>query len=108
MDLLKILIRKNAKGRMKARLVTEDIHEEKFVFCRPTGYPYIQKTLLTRMSRLLKKTSIKKEATPHIFRHTHISMLAEAEVNIHTIMQKVGHDDMKTTMRIYLHVTEKM
>lgn len=108
MNMLKALIRRNAKGKMKARLVTDDIHEEKFIFCRPTGYPYIQKTLKTRMSRLLKKTSIKKEATPHIFRHTHISMLAEAEVNIHTIMKKVGHDDMKTTMRIYLHVTEKM
>jgi integrase len=38
------------------------------------------------MKRLLKKASIKKHATPHIFRHTHISMLAEAEVDITTIM----------------------
>jgi len=60
------------------------------------------------MNRLLKKTSIKKHATPHIFRHTHISMLAEAGVDINTIMKRVVHDDMNTTMKIYTHVTEKM
>jgi integrase len=108
MTMLKARIRNNHKAMMKARLLTEDIHDEKFVFCRPTGYPYIQKTLLNRMERLLKKTEIKKDATPHIFRHTHISMLAEAGVDLPTIMKKVGHDDMDTTLRIYLHVTEKM
>ncbi|MET1031461.1 tyrosine-type recombinase/integrase [Domibacillus tundrae] len=51
---------------------------------------------------------IKKAATPHIFRHTHISMRAEAEIDIATIMRRVGHDDMKTTMKIYTHVTDKM
>jgi integrase len=60
------------------------------------------------MKRLLKKTFITKHATPHIFRHTHISMLAEAEVDIATIMKRVGHDDMTTTMKIYTHVTNKM
>lgn len=35
-------------------------------------------------------------------------MLAEAEVDLPTIMQKVGHDDIDTTMKIYMHVTDKM
>ncbi|HEY2493162.1 MAG TPA: site-specific integrase [Paenibacillus sp.] len=47
-------------------------------------------------------------ATPHIFRHTHISMLAEAEVDLKTIMKRVGHDDADTTLKIYTHVTDKM
>lgn len=83
-------------------------HDQNFVFCRENGYPFIQKNIIIRMSRLIKMTSIKKHATPHIFRHTHISMLAEAEIDINTIMKRVGHDDMKTTMNIYTHVTEKM
>jgi integrase len=65
-------------------------------------------TIFKRIGRLLNKTSITKYATPHIFRHTHISMLAEAEVDISTIMKRVAHDDMKTTMKVYTHVTEKM
>ncbi|MEK5086588.1 tyrosine-type recombinase/integrase [Paenibacillus sp. FSL M8-0228] len=74
----------------------------------PTRTALIQKNILIRMERILKKTSIKKKATPHIFRHTHISMLTEAEVDIKTIMKRVGHDDAKTTLKVYTHVTEKM
>ncbi|MOA60519.1 Phage integrase family protein [compost metagenome] len=35
-------------------------------------------------------------------------MLAEAGVDLKTIMKRVGHDDPNTTLRIYTHVTEKM
>ncbi len=59
------------------------------------------------MNRILKRTSITKKATPHIFRHTHISMLIEAGVDLPTIMARVGHDDAKTTLKIYTHVTKK-
>ncbi|UOQ50497.1 hypothetical protein MUN88_02830 [Gracilibacillus caseinilyticus] len=31
-----------------------------------------------RLQRLLKKTKIKKHITPHTFRHTHTSLLIEA------------------------------
>lgn len=85
-----------------------DYHDQNFVFCHANGYPYIQKNIIIRMERLIKKTTIKKKATPHIFRHTHVSMLAEAEVDLRTIMQRVGHDDAETTLKIYTHVTEKM
>lgn len=60
------------------------------------------------MNRILKKTNIKKPATPHIFRHTHVSMLAEAVTNIDTVMQRVGHEDSSTTRKVYTHVTKKM
>lgn len=66
------------------------------------------------MARLMKLTNIKKHATPHIFRHTHITMLIEAsiasgsQIDLKTIMKRVGHDDAKTTLKIYTHVTERM
>ncbi|OQM47499.1 site-specific integrase [Anoxybacillus sp. UARK-01] len=85
-----------------------DYHDGDFVFCRHNGYPFIQKNVNIRMQRILKKTSIKKRATPHILRHTHISMCAEAEVDLPTIMKRVGHEDQETTLKIYTHVTEKM
>lgn len=46
--------------------------------------------------------------TPHIFRHTHISTLAEIGVPIATTMQRVGHVTMKTTIEIYSHVSSRM
>jgi integrase len=109
-DVMKLLKTHKVKQAAKnlANKNKKDIHRGNFVFCRDNGYPFTQKNIQIRMERLLKKTTIKKHATPHIFRHTHISMLAEAGVDITTIMNRVGHDDMKTTMEVYTHVTEKM
>lgn len=92
----------------KYRAHYDDHHTKNFIFSRPNGYPYNPTNVLKRMDRILKYTNITKHATPHIFRHTHISMLAEAGVDIANIMKRVGHDDAKTTTRIYLHVTNKM
>lgn len=86
----------------------QDFHDENFMFPRDNGFPKNQKFLLERMNRILKRTSITKDATPHIFRHTHISMLTEAGVDLATIMARVGHDDANTTLKIYTHVTKKM
>ncbi|MGD6845269.1 tyrosine-type recombinase/integrase [Bacillus infantis] len=106
------LLREHKKKQNKIKLANRtkypDYHDANFIFCRENGYPYIQKNLIVRMQRILKKTSIEKHATPHIFRHTHISMMAEAGIDLPTIMKRVGHDDMKTTMRVYTHVTNKM
>ena len=46
--------------------------------------------------------------TSHVFRHSHISLLAELGFHIREIMERVGHSDEKTTIQIYTHVTEKM
>lgn len=83
-------------------------HNANFIFRHENGFPYLPKNLHNRMTRLLKHTTITKNASPHIFRHTYISMLAEAEVDLKTTMQRVGHDDAKTTLKIYTHVTELM
>lgn len=86
----------------------DDFYDENFIFARDNGRPISQKFLLERMNRILKRLTIKKNATPHIFRHTHISMLTEAGVDLATIMARVGHDDERTTLKIYTHVTRKM
>jgi integrase len=104
MDLLK----SHRKRQMRVKYRPDDYHNGNFVFARPNGYPYIQKTVGNRMRRLLQYTNIKKPATPHIFRHTHISMMTEAGIDLATIMERVGHEDIKTTTQIYTHVTKKM
>lgn len=108
MDMLKKVVRENDEHKMQYRTLIEDFHDKDFVFSRGNGYPFVTKTILIRMNRILDKTSIKKHATPHIFRHTYISMAAEAKIDIATVMKKVGHEDIETTMRIYTHVTNKM
>lgn len=108
MNMLKKIVRENDKYKMQYKMLLDEYHDMDFVFARGNGYPFVTKTILTRMNRILDKTNIKKNATPHIFRHTHISMLTEAGVDMPTIMAKVGHEDIETTMNIYTHVTKKM
>ncbi len=45
---------------------------------------------------------IPKRVTPHTFRHTFASHLLQANVDIRTIQERLGHSDVKTTM-IYTH-----
>lgn len=97
-----------AKIKLGTRKGITDYHDGNFVFCRNNGYPYASRFIYERIIRLIKMTSITKIEGPHILRHTHITMLAEAGVDLKTIMDRVGHDDSKTTMDIYTHVTDKM
>lgn len=83
-------------------------HDNGFIFATNEGYPKTIKNISTRMQRLLKKTTIKKHLTPHSFRHTHTSLLAQAGVSLPEIMERLGHDDEDTTKKIYLHVTKDM
>lgn len=44
----------------------------------------------------------------HMLRHTHISLLAEKGFDLKYIMNRVGHNEPKTTLKIYTHVTDRL
>ncbi|AVM23228.1 tyrosine-type recombinase/integrase [Bacillus pumilus] len=69
------------------------------------GYPPFVKTIENRFNSVLKKSGIQKKLTPHSLRHTHTSLLAEAGVDLHRIMARLGHTEDKTTRLVYLHIT---
>lgn len=48
-----------------------------------------------------------KKITTHGLRHTHYSLLFEAGASIKEIQDYLDHSDVKTTMDIYAHVSEK-
>lgn len=49
-----------------------------------------------------------RKITPHIFRHTHASLMLEKGMNIDAISERLGHTNSKVTREIYLHVTKKL
>ena len=55
-----------------------------------------------------EKIKLNKHLSSHIFRHTHISKLAELGVPLNVIKDRVGHESSDITERIYLHVTKNM
>ena len=53
------------------------------------------------------KTYNLKKITIHGFRHSHCSLLFEMGTPIQVVQERLGHSNIKTTMDIYTHVTEK-
>ena len=58
------------------------------------------------LKRICKKNDFKLIKV-HGFRHTHCSLLFESGFTIQEVQDRLGHSDLKTTMSIYAHVTEK-
>lgn len=95
----------------KARHADDWCPEHDFVFTAATlyGYPFIHSNVQHHINRIvaLLEPPIATRVTPHVFRHTHISLLAAAGVPLHEIMERVGQIDDSTTKRVYLHITKE-
>ncbi|HFH9921521.1 TPA: tyrosine-type recombinase/integrase [Streptococcus suis] len=59
------------------------------------------------LNRVWRKHPDFKRITPHGFRHTHCSLLFEAGASIKEVQERLGHENIQTTMDIYAHVTQK-
>ena len=79
-----------------------------FIFINTLGEPITNARVIGALQRHGQKIGIDKNITTHMFRHSHISLLAELGIPLTAIMDRVGHSDSKTTLEIYSHVTQKM
>ena len=98
---------KNIQDELK-QINHEFYVDNNFVFTGNEGYPMVYRTIANRMIRLMAMTGIKKHITPHSHRHTHTSLLIEANVHIKEIQERLGHADIATTMNIYAAMTKDM
>ena len=57
------------------------------------------------LKQAVRKAKLTKRVTCHTFRHSYASHLLQANFDIRTIQQLLGHSDIKTTM-IYTHTVK--
>ncbi|WP_217971467.1 tyrosine-type recombinase/integrase [Staphylococcus xylosus] len=92
----------------KLELWTKDFNNRQFIFPNSKGNPLhnnIHSGLLKRVKHKVFGENSNRQLTTHTFRHTHISLLTELGLPLKAIMERVGHVDERTTLRIYTHVT---
>lgn len=80
--------------------------EEQLVFSNEKNEAYYIDYLNNFLKKFLKENNFDKISV-HGFRHTHCSLLFESGATIKEVQDRLGHTDIKTTMDIYTHVTEK-
>jgi integron integrase len=67
---------------------------------------HIHETVIQKaVRRAVQKAQIPKRVTAHTFRHSFASHLLQANYDIRTIQQLLGHSDVRTTM-IYTHTVK--
>ncbi|VTS33483.1 prophage LambdaSa1, site-specific recombinase phage integrase family protein [Streptococcus porcinus] len=72
-----------------------------YIFPNSNGVPILN-------AYINKRLKIYGDYHTHLFRHSHISFLAEKGIPLNAIMDRVGHSDPKTTLSIYGHTTVNM
>ncbi|MFT8526090.1 MAG: tyrosine-type recombinase/integrase [Lentilactobacillus hilgardii] len=65
-------------------------------------------TLNDQLKKALKGAGIDSELTFHGLRHTHASILLYKGVSIAYISQRLGHENISTTTRTYLHIIKEL
>jgi len=85
----------------------EHYYQEKYFVCAEKDGRPISPDVLTDKAYLLKK-KLNIDFKFHDLRHTHATMMLEADANIKVLQERLGHSDIGTTLNTYSHVTKKL
>lgn len=104
MDLLKVWKREQAEKYLDRGFNT--LKKNQLVFPNTKNDLHEPNKTYQWLKRVLDKFQL-DPITTHGLRHTHCSLLFEAGVTIKEVQVRLGHQDVKTTLDIYTHVTKK-
>lgn len=82
--------------------------EDNYIFTTMFGTPIYIGNINDSLRNAKKYLKLNKKLSTHTLRHTHISQLAELNLPLKSIMERVGHHSPNTTLKIYTHVTKQM
>ena len=81
-------------------------HESNYIFTNNRGEWLSTAAMKVKLQRFFCKHNKLKKITPHGFRHTHASLLFEAGVAAKIISDRLGHNNVQTTLDMYTHIND--
>jgi integrase/recombinase XerD len=76
---------------------------ENFVFLNRSGRSLTRVMIFTIIKRLAAKAGIKKNISPHTFRHSFATHLVDGGADLRAVQEMLGHESITTT-EIYTHL----
>ena len=80
--------------------------ENNFLFLNQYGNKLSRQGFFKLLKKIAKDTHITKEVSPHTLRHSFATHLLEAGIDLRTLQELLGHEDISTT-QIYTHISQK-
>ena len=75
-----------------------------FLFLNNNGDPLTERGVRFILDKLIKKTTLNKNISPHMIRHSFATHLLNEGCDLATVQKLLGHESIKAT-QIYTHVT---
>ncbi|MEW6047865.1 MAG: tyrosine-type recombinase/integrase [Bacillota bacterium] len=98
--LLRAHKRRQAENRLR---LGAEYHDRGLVFCRENGEPLDPSTITHRFAALAKRAGF-PGLRFHDLRHTHATLLLAQGVHPKVVQERLGHEDISTTLNTYSHV----
>lgn len=80
--------------------------ENNFLFLNQYGNKLSRQGFFKLLKKIAKDSNITKEVSPHTLRHSFATHLLEAGIDLRTLQELLGHEDISTT-QIYTHISQK-
>ncbi|WP_136467919.1 site-specific tyrosine recombinase XerD [Flagellimonas onchidii] len=93
------------RSEIRVHLKVEKEHQD-FLFLNRRGKQLTRAMIFTIIKRLAEEIDLKKNISPHTFRHSFATHLLENGADLRAIQQMLGHSSITTT-EIYMHVNRQ-
>lgn len=91
--------------KIKAKTLKEPVGDEDFLFVSERGGPYTTRGIRKRVKHWFGKVGLSRTLSCHSCRHTYVSHLMAAGVDLTTVRDNAGHSSLAVTS-IYSHAVK--
>lgn len=81
------------------------INIKQIIFSNQKNSYFALSTPIKKMNSVRSKHNL-RQITQHGLRHTHCSILFESGASVKKVQDRIGHQDVKTTLNVYTHLNQ--